>query len=189
MATTLPSEFRLIPARAGLNAVAVPQGRNIQAGTAILNLKRFVESMSRVFVLIALLIIASFLSACGSTANTNANANANQGPVAVDANNLPEGLSTSPVPPSGNSTPGIPDPKNANNVPKGATPTPGIPSPDELKKPFKPGATPTPGIPSPEEIRRQMQRSTNVNINAQPPAGSDTMMMKRKSPRPVNRPQ
>ena len=41
MTTTLPSEFRLIPARAGLNAVAVPQGRNIQAGTAILNLKRF----------------------------------------------------------------------------------------------------------------------------------------------------
>jgi hypothetical protein len=39
MATTLPSEFRLIPARAGLNAVADPQRRNIQAGTAILNLK------------------------------------------------------------------------------------------------------------------------------------------------------
>jgi len=37
MAATLPSEFRLTPARAGLNAVAVPQGRNIQAGTAILN--------------------------------------------------------------------------------------------------------------------------------------------------------
>jgi hypothetical protein len=29
----------LIPARAGLKAVAVPQGRNIQAGTAILNTK------------------------------------------------------------------------------------------------------------------------------------------------------
>ena len=40
MATTLPSEFRLIPARAGLNAVADPQRRNLQAGTAILNLKR-----------------------------------------------------------------------------------------------------------------------------------------------------
>jgi len=40
MAATLPSEFRLIPARAGLNAVADPQRRNIQAGTAILNLKR-----------------------------------------------------------------------------------------------------------------------------------------------------
>ena len=37
MATTLPSEFRLIPARAGLNAVADPQRRNIQDGTAILN--------------------------------------------------------------------------------------------------------------------------------------------------------
>jgi hypothetical protein len=35
MSTAKPSEFRLTPARAGLNAVAVPQGRNLQAGTAI----------------------------------------------------------------------------------------------------------------------------------------------------------
>ena len=31
----IPSEVRLIPARAGLNAVAVPRRRYIQAGTAI----------------------------------------------------------------------------------------------------------------------------------------------------------
>jgi hypothetical protein len=50
MATAWPSEFRLTPARAGLNAVAVPQGRNIQAGTAILNRRGF-EIDVEVFVL------------------------------------------------------------------------------------------------------------------------------------------
>jgi hypothetical protein len=34
-AAVLPSEFRLIPARVGLNAVAALQRRYIQAGTAI----------------------------------------------------------------------------------------------------------------------------------------------------------
>jgi hypothetical protein len=189
----LPSEFRLIPARAGLKAVAVPQGRNIQAGIAILNLRGSEISMQKSFVLSLLLWLAIFAVACGSSTETNSNVNVNQtvgtGNVTVDPNNLPEGLSASPIPPSANTTPGIPDPKNANAIPKGATPTPGIPSPADLKKPFKPGATPTPGIPSPEELRRQMQRSTNVNVNAQPPAGDEQMMMKsRKSPRPVNKP-
>jgi hypothetical protein len=36
MSVTKPSEFRLIPARVGLNAVAALRRRNIQAGTAIL---------------------------------------------------------------------------------------------------------------------------------------------------------
>jgi len=35
------SEFRLKPARAGLNAVAIPRRRNLQAGTAILNMRGF----------------------------------------------------------------------------------------------------------------------------------------------------
>ena len=189
MATTLPSEFRLIPARAGLNAVSYPSRRNIQAGTAILNLKRSFELMLKVFIVIAIVSLSLFFTACGSSENTNTNANANigAGAVNVDPNNLPPGLSTSPVPISGNSTPGIPDPANANNVPKGGTPTPGIPDPAEMKKPFKPGATPTPGIPSPEEIRRQMQIQRNVNVNVQPPTGSDTMMKSRKQ-QPVNRP-
>jgi len=43
MAATQPSEFRLTPARAGLKAVAVPQGRNIQAGTAILNIRGIIN--------------------------------------------------------------------------------------------------------------------------------------------------
>ena len=149
--------------------------------------------MSRLFTTLLLLSFTAFISACGSSTETsNANTNTNEavgvGNVTVDANNLPEGLSVNPIPPSANTTPGIPDPKAANTMTKGATPTPGIPDPAALKKPFKPGATPTPGIPSPEEIRRQMQR--NVNVNAPLPPGSDTMMMKgRKSPAPVNRPQ
>ena len=136
--------------------------------------------MSRVLILMAALMAAILVGACASsTSNSNANANANQGAglgnVSVDANNMPEGLSMSPVPPSTNTTPGIPDPKVANNVPKGATPTPGIPSPEELKKPFKPGATPTPGIPDPETLRKQMQRQVNSNT-----AQSDVPMMKKK---------
>jgi len=39
MAAVEPSKFRLIPARAGLKAVAVFQGRNLQAGTAILKIE------------------------------------------------------------------------------------------------------------------------------------------------------
>ena len=150
--------------------------------------------MSKVLILIFLLGLISFIASCGSASESNVNVNVNQNAsngnaVVIDANNLPEGLSASPVPPSANTTPGISDPKVANAVPKGATPTPGIPDLAELRKPFKPGATPTPGIPSPEEIRRQMSRPA-TNVNTPPPAGSDTMMMKgRKSPRPVNRPE
>ena len=125
----------------------------------------------------------------GCSSDTATNANTNQtvgiGNVNIDANNLPEGLSASPVPPSANTTPGIPDPKAANSVPKGATPTPGIPSPAELRKPLKPGATPTPGIPDPETLRKQMQRSGNTGAAA---ASEDTMMKSRKSPTPVNKP-
>ena len=33
----LPADDNLVPARAGLNAVADPRGRNLQTGTAILN--------------------------------------------------------------------------------------------------------------------------------------------------------
>jgi hypothetical protein len=131
--------------------------------------------MTRVLLLTAILAAGMF-AACGGGSNSNTNTNANlgagQGNLAVDANNLPEGLSTQPIPPSANTTPGIPAPGEANNVPKGATPTPGIPSAEELKKPFKPGATPTPGIPDPATLRKQIPS-----------------MMKKKTPVPVNRPQ
>lgn len=147
--------------------------------------------MSRAFISILFLSFISFTLACGSTDN---DANANKigtGNVSVNSNNLPPGFSASPIPPSSNSTPGIPDPANANNVPKGATPTPGIPDPANIKKPLKPGATPTPGIPSPEELRKQLQRNANGSEVNRPATGSDTMMMKRndrKDARPVNKP-
>src|SRR5688500_3097182 len=139
-------------------------------------------------LLIAILFSVIVFSACGSTANSNANVNTNTGApgnVTIDANNLPPGLSTSPVPPSANTTPGIPPPGQANNVPKGATPTPGIPDPAHVNRPVRRGATPTPGIPSEEELRRQL-RSPASNVNTPPPAG-DNMM--RNRPRPVNRPR
>ena len=147
--------------------------------------------MSRALVLISVLSFAILVSACGSSTDTNSNVNqtVGTGNVNVDANNLPPGFSASPIPPSSNSTPGIPDPANANKVPKGATPTPGIPDPGELRKPFKPGATPTPGIPSPEELRKQLNRNVSAGEVNKPATSSDTpMMMKRKDPRPVNKP-
>lgn len=189
MAITLPSGFRLIPARAGLNAVADPQRRNLQAGIAILNLKEVYYLMSRVLVSLSLLSFAIFAAACGSSTDSNSNVNqTGNSNVAIDANSLPPGFSASPIPPSSNSTPGIPDPAIANQIPKGATPTPGIPGPDELRKPAKPGATPTPGIPSPEELRRQLQRNVNVDVNRPATSSDSPMMMKRKEPRPVNKP-
>ena len=111
------------------------------------------------FVVVSFLILISGCSSVDS--NANANANVGVGAVNLDPNNLPEGLSTTPIQPSGNSTPGIPDPANANKVPAGGTPTPGIPDPANLRKPFKPGATPTPGIPDPETLRKQMQGNSN----------------------------
>src|SRR5215218_554411 len=141
--------------------------------------------MSKVLVTLFLISSAAFISACSSAeSNTNANANSvvGAGNVNVDANNLPPGFSTSPIAPSANTTPGIPDPKEANNVPKG-TPTPGIPDAANMRKPFKPGATPTPGIPDPETLRRQMQG--NKSVTGPPPVqGDQPMMKKRTTPTP-----
>lgn len=163
----IPSEVRLIPARAGLNAVAVPRRRNIQAGTAIFIFKlRGFFLMSRKFLFVFFCSVASLNLACGAPAVSNGNANTGNAAVISNGNgNLPEGLSTSPVPITG-TTPGIPEANkvNMNAVPKGATPTPGIPDPKEANKPFKPGATPTPGIPDPETLKKQMnQPASNVN--------------------------
>jgi hypothetical protein len=140
--------------------------------------------MSKSFVILFLLSLSAVGSACSSAgSNTNANANApGVGNVNVDPNKMPEGFSTSPIPPSANTTPGIPDPKAANNIPKG-TPTPGIPDPANLRKPFKPGATPTPGIPDPETLRRQMRGNTNVKAPPQV-QGDAPMMKKRATPTP-----
>ncbi|HUR99118.1 MAG TPA: hypothetical protein VMZ26_13715 [Pyrinomonadaceae bacterium] len=143
--------------------------------------------MSRVSVFIFILGTTVFMGACGSAeSNSNANSVVGAGNVNVDPNNLPPGLSTSPIPPSANTTPGIPDPKEAANVLKGGTPTPGIPDAANLKKPFKPGATPTPGIPDPETLRKQMQG--NKNMTGPPPVQGDEPMMKKRTAAPVNKP-
>ena len=90
---------------------------------------------------------------CGSAPEANSNAanvnvNVSNSRIQnVDANNLPPGLSASPLAPANNSAPGIPAANAVNSLPKGTTPTPGIPDPSTLGKPAKPGATPTPGIP------------------------------------------
>lgn len=118
--------------------------------------------MQRKFLFVIFCSVISLNLACGSASVTNSNTNA--GNSANSNQQMPEGLSASPLPTTG-TTPGIPDPKtvNMNSVPKGATPTPGIPDPKEANKPFKPGATPTPGIPDPETLKKQMNSPANVN--------------------------
>ena len=124
--------------------------------------------MSKIYITALFVTYTLACFGCGGSAPANANANSNTNhTTTLDPANLPPGLSASPVPPSSNSTPGIP--ANLTQLPKGATPTPGIPDPATIKKGFKPGATPTPGIPSPEEIRRQMNNPGSINI---PPAGN-----------------
>jgi hypothetical protein len=172
MSTALPSEFRLIPARAGSNAVAVLQRRNLRTGTAIFkNIVRFYFLMSKNVVLILIVAAFAMISACGGadTTNTNSNVNANQA-------NLPPEFQTKPISPSGNTTPGIPaDPNISVNNPNG-TPTPGIPDPANVNKIPK-GTTPTPGIPDEKTLRKQMLQLRNGNVNA-PPIGNANVKVK-----------
>ena len=126
---------------------------------------------------------ALFAAACGGASNTSGNAanNANSAPTAngsranvqnVDPKNLPPGLSTSPIPPSSNSTPGIPAPGNANAVPKGTTPTPGIPDPKNINRPVRNSNAngPRASVPDEESIRKMMQGTAKpMNENPVPP--------------------
>lgn len=141
------------------------------------------------------LLVAALMAGCGSSPETNVNSS-NLAPISntriqnVDANNLPPGLSASPMAPPPNGAPGIPINANSavNTVPEGTTPTPGIPDPKTAAQPMKPGATPTPGIPDPETLKRQMEqlrRSGAANVN-QRPAGSNYGTMILKNPRMAN---
>lgn len=122
-----------------------------------------------------LLLIAVVLKAILNFACTGASApgiNTNTASSSNTTSNIPPEFSTSPVAPSGNQTPGIPDPKYVNiNVNQGTTPTPGIPDPKTIgKTPVPKGATPTPGIPDEKTLREQMQKlSSNVNLVNQTP--------------------
>jgi len=124
------------------------------------------KKLSFVFFIFTVALINACSSATAPNGNSANNPNAN------GQTNVPPEFSTKPVTPSGNSTPGIPDPNsaNVNIMNKGATPTPGIPDPKTVgKTPVPKGATPTPGIPSPEEIKRQMNRVYNANVVNQIP--------------------
>jgi hypothetical protein len=129
--------------------------------------------MSKNVFFILMLAFVAISSACSSTEPTT-NTNANTNIVVTNQANLPPGFSTSPVPPSGNTTPGIPDPKNINvsNAPKGATPTPGIPDPKNMGKPLPKGATPTPGIPDVNTMKRQTNPPLS-NSTDKPPTVND----------------
>lgn len=128
---------------------------------------------------------------CGTAEPANSNSAANVSTANriqnVDANNLPPGLSASPVVPV-NSVNAV------NSSGPGSTPTPGIPDPKTLGKPMKPGATPTPGIPDPETLKKQMevlrrQMNSNSNQPGPPPpsgAGDGQMMRKKRSITNVN---
>ncbi len=160
-----------------MNAVAAPRGRNLQAGTAILNSRCFTV---RTFPY-ALVISAIFLSACGSSAienansasSSNSNANLNGGWKKVENANAANNAASN---------------QNVNSTAKG-TPTPGIPDPANINKPFKPGATPTPGIPDSANIRKQLQNpAANVNSAANSNSGPP-MMSRKKIPAPVGRRQ
>jgi hypothetical protein len=132
-------------------------------------------------------ICAAFLSgiACQSSGEPNANANRVNGNVNIDPKNMPAGLSTAPISPTSNTTPGIPNPANANRTGAGGTPTPGIPDKNMIGKPLPKGITPTPGIPDPATIKRQLNTPSNVNMQAAPstrdnapPTSGDSRMRK-----------
>ena len=129
--------------------------------------------MSKNVIFILILALIAINSACSSVETTNTNANT--AVIVNNQTNLPPGFNTQPVQPSGNTTPGIPDPANINvtNAPKGATPTPGIPDPANIGKPLPKGATPTPGIPDVNAMKRQNNPPLSNSAN-QPPAISDT---------------
>ena len=121
--------------------------------------------MTKFFLSVTVAVFIMFNLACQSAAPPAANTNSANVMTNVDPKNMPPGLSTVPVAPSGNSTPGIPDPKSANVVvpSKGGTPIPGIPA--NPGKPLPKGATPTPGIPDPATLKKQMNGSLS-NANA-----------------------
>lgn len=123
-------------------------------------------------------VIINLSCQASNTTNTNTNSNA----VIVNQANLPPGFSTSPIQPSGNTTPGIPDPKTVNiNVVPSGTATPGIPDSANLKKNLPKGATPTPGIPDPKNIKRQIKTPPFSNTSdIIPPEISPNSNVRRK---------
>src|SRR5437868_6434806 len=125
-------------------------------------------------ICIAAAVAATFGCGAGGASKSNTSTNSNApAEIKLDPNNMPAGLSATPLPmpangklPEGITIDGAPPPP-------GRTPTPGIPSAEQLKKGLKPTAKSTPGIPDPDTIRKQLgYPSANVNV----PAKGDIMM-------------
>ena len=148
--------------------------------------------MTKIILPVFIGLVCLLNLACQSATSPNANANAANTATNIDPKDMPPGLSTAPITPSGNSTPGISDTNsmNANVPPKGATPTPGIPDPKDAGKPLPKGATPTPGIPDPETLKKQANRQIQ-NTNSANPSGTDANLQASGSedrPRTVRKP-
>lgn len=105
--------------------------------------------MSRNFLIVIICFLLAINSACQNNDMSNANTNNN----AAKSASLPTGYSNSPIPTTGNSTPGIPDPNSINaNKPLTGT-TPGIPDTSKPGRTSVPkGATPIPGIPDEKTV-------------------------------------
>lgn len=124
--------------------------------------------MLRNLLIITICILLLVNSACQNADTPNVNANTN----VAKPTNLPPGFSNSPIPITGNSTPGIPD-LNSNNANKPMTgTTPGIPDTSKRGTTSVPkGKTPIPGIPDEKttpKLAKTPFRETNEINN--PPA-------------------
>lgn len=140
--------------------------------------------MLRNFLFVLMIFAVGVGAACSSAETPNANTNTSNA-------NMPPEFSANAITPTGNSTPGIPDPNMMNaNVPKGATPTPGIPDPKDIGKPMPKGATPTPGIPDAETLKRQARTViTDMDLVNNPQnANKTTKPTDRKQPGPPTKP-
>ena len=109
--------------------------------------------------------------------------------ISVNANqaNLPEGLSTSQIPLSANTTPGIPDPKsdNTNAGSKSATSTPGIPDTTKAgKTPMPKNTPPIPGIPDEETLKRQMNTPVGKEVMERKPPKFESDSLNRPAAKP-----
>jgi hypothetical protein len=149
--------------------------------------------MYKTFSVILTCLLAMIAFACaGGGAGNSANTANTVTYTNLDANHMPAGLSTSPLPING-TTPGIPaaNAVNINLNRPGATPIPGI-DPNNIRITPNPKGTPTPGIPSPAEIKKMLQQqnsnaafSMEANTPSQGnlrPRDSMKQMQQRKKP-------
>jgi len=126
-------------------------------------------------IAISAALLASYGCGASGTSNSNTSTNTNA-PVEIklDPNNMPPGLSATPLPMNGTPPAGI----SLNPIePEPGKRIPGIPTEEEIKKGVKIGKTPIPGI-DPEAARKAMGYPA-ANFNA-PPKGNVMMKNNRR---------